>query len=253
MIDTYDDYFDGEANPLPKIKKCPFCGSRGLLNDNGYMDPVIDSNGAYVDMDVSPGDIFWIECDGCGAETSNGNSPEEAIEKWNRRSNNVESEEEACMKTSTVSREVIFHGERLDNGKWIEGSLLQYIVGGVLKSFIFDPSGYRLFGDLASFIEVDPKTVGQYIGKNDKYGRKIFDGHILSGFRYPYLDNGRDNYFAEVVWNDDSCAFEIVTRVNPKSGVQGISDGITVNFDNFNSNDWEIIGNIFDNPEFLEG
>lgn len=81
---VYDDW--NEDGTLPKIKPCPFCGSAGMLNDNGYERPVIDPDtGAYVDMDFFGGDGFWCECPECGAILPGASTPEEAIEQWNRR------------------------------------------------------------------------------------------------------------------------------------------------------------------------
>lgn len=84
-LDVYEDW-NSDGN-LPEIDKCPFCGSRGILCDNGYEKPIIDpETGAYIDMDISDGDIFWIECQKCGiAQTGGYDSPEEAIQEWNKR------------------------------------------------------------------------------------------------------------------------------------------------------------------------
>lgn len=49
MEDKYDDW-NAEGN-LPEINTCPFCSGEGILCDNGHEEPVIDSNGAYVDME----------------------------------------------------------------------------------------------------------------------------------------------------------------------------------------------------------
>ena len=82
------DYYNGwnDEGNLEPMKKCPFCGGNGELKDNGYEHPVIDGNGAYVDMDIFEGDTFWIECEKCGAMNTGSDSPEEAIKNWNRRS-----------------------------------------------------------------------------------------------------------------------------------------------------------------------
>jgi len=81
---VYDDW--NEDGTLPKIKPCPFCGSAGVLNDNGYENPVIDpSTGAYIDMDIREADGFWCECPECGAILPGADTPEGAIEQWNRR------------------------------------------------------------------------------------------------------------------------------------------------------------------------
>ena len=81
------DYYNGwnDEGNLNKILSCPFCGGNGELLDNGYEHPVIDENGAYVDMDIFEGDTFWIECEKCGAMMTEADTPEKAIEEWNTR------------------------------------------------------------------------------------------------------------------------------------------------------------------------
>lgn len=68
----------------------------------------------------------------------------------------------------------LFHGKRVDNGEWVEGLLFFYH-----DSFYQE---YRLriqnLKTKVSF-EVDPDTVGQYSGKDDKNHKKIFDGNII--------------------------------------------------------------------------
>lgn len=103
-------------------------------------------------------------------------------------------------------------------------------------------------------IEVDYKTIGQYTGLTDKNGTKIFNGDILQGDEYPYCSDGDYNYYAEVVWFDNGCCgFGLCTHKNPKSAVRGISDGNCEWFEDFNSNNWSVIGNVYDNPELIGG
>ena len=54
------------------------------------------------------------------------------------------------------------------------------------------------------------------------------------------------------MWFEDSAAFGIYTIKNPESKVRGISSGNTEYMSEWNSNNWEIIGNIHDNPELTE-
>ena len=147
-------------------------------------------------------------------------------------------------------REVIFRGKRADNGEWIEGSLL-----GI--DWCDKPSTYSIAPNtpVSVFYSVIPETVGQYTGLTDKNGVRIFEGDILRGFEYPFCSNinGEFNYFAEIVWFDDSSAFGTYTFKNPKSNVRGISEGNTDYLEYFNADKWEVIGNIHDNPELLEG
>ena len=142
-------------------------------------------------------------------------------------------------------REILFRGKRTDNGEWVKCS----------ETYIRDGDGIWLSDENLNVVTVIPETVGQYTGLTDKNGVRIFEGDILRGFEYPFCSNinGEFNYFAEIVWFDDSSAFGIYTFKNPKSNVRGISEGNTDYLEYFNADKWEVIGNIHDNPELLEG
>ncbi|RHC46349.1 hypothetical protein DW839_31175 [Enterocloster bolteae] len=82
--DKYNGWNDDGG--LQPIEKCPFCGGSAKLCDNGFEAPIIDpESGAYVDMEISEGDIFWCECESCGAMTQGEDTPEDSISKWNTR------------------------------------------------------------------------------------------------------------------------------------------------------------------------
>ena len=82
--DKYNGWNDDGG--LQPIEKCPFCGGSAKLCDNGFEAPIIDpESGAYVDMEISEGDIFWSECESCGAMTQGEDTPEDSISKWNTR------------------------------------------------------------------------------------------------------------------------------------------------------------------------
>lgn len=77
-----------------------------------------------------------------------------------------------------MTREILFHGKRLDNQEWVEGGVFiqeaddikdkaAYIIGGSLN-------------DVGCAYPVDPDTVGEYIGRKDKNGKRIFEGDIVS-------------------------------------------------------------------------
>ena len=158
-------------------------------------------------------------------------------------------------------REILFRAKRTDNGEWIEGYYAKQSNHACFahelkyQHFIFKDVCLDFnLGGLQEF-EIIPETVGQYTGLTDKNGKKIFEGDILRGFEYPFCSNinGEFNYFAEIVWFDDSSAFGTYTFKNPKSNVRDISEGNTDYLEYFNADKWEVIGNIYDNPELLEG
>ena len=140
-------------------------------------------------------------------------------------------------------REILFRGKRVDNGEWVYGYLLK----------MFGELSIMRFDDENNIYPVDEKSVGQYTGLTDKKGTKIFDGDILQGYQYPYLSEGHFNYYAEVIYFENCPAFGLYTFKNPNLDIViGISSGNTDVMEDWESKNWEVIGNIYDNPELLE-
>ena len=143
-----------------------------------------------------------------------------------------------------MNREILFRAKHIHtipgnehlNGTWVYGYLSD-------ENYIYDTS---LEGEFL----VDENTICQYTGLTDRNGKKIFEGDILRGFQYPFCHDGEYNYYAEIIFAD--CSFMTYTHKNPLSCVRGISDGNTELMECFVSEDWEVIGNIYDNPELLE-
>lgn len=138
-------------------------------------------------------------------------------------------------------REILFRGKSGDG--WHYGLLTKY---GNHK--------WRVIEEDNNMVTVKTNTIGQYTGLTDKNDTKIFEGDILQGDEYPYCSDGDYNYYVEVVWFDNGCCgFGLCTHKNPKSSVRGISDGNCEWFDDFDSNNWLVIGNIYDNQELVRG
>ena len=134
------------------------------------------------------------------------------------------------------------------NGDWVYGIVSR------LYNEICDLPAEMTNNDGVSGIEVDHNTIGMWTGFYDKEGTKIFEDDILMGDEYPFYDGDNKcyNYFAMVYWFEDNAAFGLMTVKNPKSKVRGISDGISEYFEEFNPDNWLVIGNIYDNPELIE-
>lgn len=126
-------------------------------------------------------------------------------------------------------REILFRGKRIDNGEWVEGFLLKecnYVTCSWNLGIEYKTDKFGKFAyDVA---EVDVETIGQYTGKTDKNGTKIFEGDIIQGF----MDYGPAGYLERVVciyWNDE-CGYQ---------------------WNYFLLDTIEVIGNEHDNPELL--
>ena len=139
-------------------------------------------------------------------------------------------------------REILFRGKRLNNGEWVYGFYAYELRG---EHYIHADEGAWYDGPMLTMVEVERETVGQYTGIDDKIGVKIFDGDIVSFTTFDY--NGVDRQHVGVVrWGD--CHFFIDgTHVGNDDALFDLS-AVRCEDEEF-----EVIGNITDNPELLEG
>ncbi len=128
------------------------------------------------------------------------------------------------------------------NGEWVSGFLHCKENKWYISNKVGAPFAY----------EVRPDTICQCTGLRDKHGKLIWENDILDGFTYPYVSDGVHNYYVEVCWCTNVPSFCIYTQKYPEAKVAGISAGNIELMADWNSNDWEVIGNIFDNKELLE-
>ncbi|PFA92985.1 hypothetical protein CN393_01425 [Bacillus cereus] len=131
----------------------------------------------------------------------------------------------------TKMREVEFRGKPIEDyggdAKWFYGSA---VVNYEDKLAYIEAPGYGC-------VPVECETVGQYIGQKDKYGKKIYEGDLFYW----------RNTLRQVVYRGDKAAF-MAKRVQGKSNndfyfymwnLQDLLDRV------------EVIGNTYENPEFL--
>lgn len=143
-------------------------------------------------------------------------------------------------------REILFRGKRVDNGEWVEGHLIWCEDGRarILPSNT-DIFCYEMDESIIQTVahRVIPETVGQYTGLTDKNGAKIFEGDICRNNHNIYL----------IVWNMHGWQCKKIG--SDFSLTLGCSFPLW-QWDNCKENGYrtlEVIGNIHDNPELLEG
>ena len=135
-------------------------------------------------------------------------------------------------------REILFRGKSVEDGKWFTGQLLHFKspVSEKELNLIVEGCEWDDFNEWCNIgrrAKVVPETVGQFTGFTDKNGKRIFEGDIIrktNEGRYPkiFTANIRTDFHENEKVHYGPC--EYCTE----------------------SCEYEIIGNIHDNPELLK-
>lgn len=133
--------------------------------------------------------------------------------------------------------EILSRGRISDDDEWVDG----YYVCLNCKS-------HRIYTGFAEvdcgtyypdFYTVDPKTIGRCTGISDKNGTKIFEGDIIKTKKYgKIVGHSNVNDYDIFAVEYEPAVFRLV---NHSRGFNLVGDGT----------DYEVVGNIHDNPELL--
>ena len=153
-----------------------------------------------------------------------------------------------------MKRQIKFRGKRVDTGEMVFGDLIHGVGSKHGRMYILPITNIYPKGcnELDGW-EVAPDTVGQFTGLLDKNGKEIYEGDIIrvKTCEYDrigrfYCKTGLPKYLnACVKYNDRSCRYDLVFEQN-EYGM--ISCEIGWGYEEF-----EVIGNIYDNSELLKG
>lgn len=222
---------------MKELKPCPFCGGEAVIRvkmGNEYICP-IHKRGCVIKPELG----FNRVC---------------RLRSKSRRGTG-----------GLTMREILFRGKRIDNGEWVEGYYYKakyYRTDDELCDYITVPHP-KEYNEPSSHYIVNPDTVGQYTGLKDKNGTKIFEGDI-----FKFNDEVWESYYTSCGTEYDSCevknygvvgfdedrsCFDFVQyKFNENSVEADLHENHDIEFADFIS-ELEVIGNIHDNPELLEG
>lgn len=149
-------------------------------------------------------------------------------------------------------REILFRGKRCDNGEWVEGLPIKTYDTEIGKNsvdyanpvpVVLMASGRIVlecgcdevpFFNIDEYPIVNPETIRQYTGLKDVHGTRIFEGDVVKSI----------------------AAWYVVEFENGGYGLRLFGKGKLIpimGHGNFNENEVEVIGTVYDNQELLKG
>lgn len=138
-------------------------------------------------------------------------------------------------------REILFRGKAKNDGEWLCGHYTEY--AGVGQIWVDTDNGKHNY-----LVDID--TVGEYTGVPDKNGRNVFENDVFQ------LDDEcigvvifKDGSFRLQVWG--MCGTYTESGYDECGGGWGITECEPIDW--YYIRDMEVIGNVHDNPELLEG
>lgn len=142
-------------------------------------------------------------------------------------------------------REILFRGKLKDNGDWIYWDMLAHITthtGKISKYTQKTNYGEKYYHYAYQLWDrIDHSSIGQYTGLKDETGERIFEGDIIStDIQRPYLVvEFRDGCFMFNCNDGGKDYYDIMLPIleEPQTTYEY----------------GEVIGNIHDNPELMEG
>lgn len=145
-------------------------------------------------------------------------------------------------------REIIFKAKRVDNGEWAEG----------LITIMWGQYHIKSPDDENTAYPIDTDTICQFTGMTDKNGNKIWGNDILRGHGNPddlakvvlgqfYIIDVETLEKVESVigWHTEVIETDVISKVEPFCLPMPLTKFY------IDRSEFEVIGNIFDNPKLI--
>ena len=137
----------------------------------------------------------------------------------------------------------LFKAKRIDNGEWVEGNIIlskdadeeyKAIIIPSVNSNMFTRESYNEDLGFENWYKVDQSTICQCTGLKDKNGRLIWENDITLRTSVTGTHKGK------IIYSSDGsfCQKDFETTF----------ENLLIHSESY----FEVIGNIFDNPELLE-
>ncbi len=137
-----------------------------------------------------------------------------------------------------------YRGKRIDTQKWVEGNYVH------LRGCKDHEDLHLIIDEHGEYHRIDPNTVGEYAGMNDKTNNQIFEGDIIK----------RANELRPIIFDREVSAFgyrygedydfcylgDIAGSLQPEEYYKSEENRIICP-------NLEIVGNIHDNLELIQG
>lgn len=152
----------------------------------------------------------------------------------------MEQESNFYIKKVKAMRKIKFRCKKLKTGEWVYGENIQCQIDGTNRVCI-EEHGYQRW--------LDQETVGQFTGLLDRNGKEIYEGDIVECVSWnEYFSKGgrpMEQFRRKMYVDFRNGGFKMVeTMPYPMKDNE---------WDIIFNGDIEVIGNIHDNPELMEG